>query len=56
MNISKFTKLYKHYPKGLGGMLKYLKMEFIGRPHNGYDDTKNTARIFEKMILDGYTI
>lgn len=31
-------------------------MKFIGRPHNGLDNTRNTARIFERVIQDGYKI
>ena len=49
-----FRDCYKHKPSGLLDMLKFLNMEFIGHQHNGLDDTRNTARIFERMIKDQY--
>lgn len=52
---SSFREFYRCNPTGLGNMLEFFKLKFIGRPHNGFDDTVNTARIFERMIADGYT-
>lgn len=55
INIKKeFKTFYGFKSSGLNSMLQFLGMEFIGRPHNGYDDTFNTARIFEKMVGDGH--
>ena len=36
---------------GLGKALKREKMEFIGQPHSGRDDSHNIARLFAKLVL-----
>lgn len=51
-----FIDFYNYKPDGLSDMLRFLKMEFIGRKHNGLDDTINTSRIFERMISDGFRV
>ena len=33
--------------KGVSGMLKYFKMDFIGTPHRGIDDVRNIVRILK---------
>lgn len=48
-----YKKFYNYKPSGLLDMLTHLEMKFIGKQHNGLDDTRNTARIFEQMIKDG---
>lgn len=54
LNIKeKFREFYGYKPGGLSDMLTYLKMEFIGHPHNGLDDVRNTSRILERMLADG---
>lgn len=42
------------YPRGLGGMLNSLNMQFIGRPHSGIDDCENIARILKGIAQKGY--
>lgn len=37
---------------GLVGMLNHLGMKFEGHPHSGIDDTRNTARIVQRMLKD----
>jgi len=56
INIKKdFAKKYNlRRPIGMAGMLKHAKLELVGRHHSGIDDTRNIAKIFEKMIRDGY--
>jgi inhibitor of KinA sporulation pathway (predicted exonuclease) len=56
IDIKSEFKRHYNYKRGLGlnGMLDYLKMELEGRHHSGIDDCHNTARIFRRMIEDGY--
>jgi inhibitor of KinA sporulation pathway (predicted exonuclease) len=37
--------------KSVGGILQYLKMEFVGTPHRGIDDVENIIRVIEKVFL-----
>jgi len=34
--------------------MKYLGIEFVGRPHCGFDDAKNIATLLIKMLVDGF--
>lgn len=36
-------------PRGIGGALRYLNMEFIGTPHRGIDDVRNILRIVKAV-------
>ena len=40
--------------KGMARMLKELGMDIEGRHHSGIDDCKNTLRIVERMLEDGW--
>ncbi|KAJ3390479.1 3'-5' exoribonuclease 1 [Lobulomyces angularis] len=51
-----FQNSYKKKSVKISTMLKFLDMEFEGRPHSGIDDAKNIARIFQRIINDGYSI
>ncbi len=44
--IPRFYRFEK--PKGIGAMLKYLKMNFEGTHHRGIDDVSNIIRILRK--------
>jgi inhibitor of KinA sporulation pathway (predicted exonuclease) len=46
----------KRRRNGLAGMLSYFRLDFIGQPHSGIDDCRNTARVFEKLVESGYAI
>lgn len=51
---SKFQDFYKLKRRvGVEKMLAYQKLEFIGNPHSGLDDSINIARILIQMIKDG---
>ncbi|MCY3414465.1 MAG: exonuclease domain-containing protein [Candidatus Heimdallarchaeota archaeon] len=45
--IPKFLGLNK--PKGIGGMLNYLNLQFEGTPHRGRDDVNNILRILKTI-------
>ena len=51
LNIKKWVaeKLHFSRPKGLGGALSSLDMEFEGTPHRGIDDVRNILRILQKI-------
>lgn len=56
MNIKNpYKSLYKVNPKGMMGMLDYLKIQHEGRHHSGIDDTRNIAKIMLRILSDGYT-
>lgn len=56
INISyDFTCFYGVKARGMKNMLEILKIELTGKHHSGIDDCRNTAKILEKMIADGYT-
>ncbi|KAJ3024367.1 3'-5' exoribonuclease 1 [Thoreauomyces humboldtii] len=48
-----YVDFYQRERTNLSGMLNALGMEFQGREHSGQDDTRNIARIVEKMMQDG---
>ncbi|XWV26574.1 exonuclease [Tupanvirus soda lake] len=52
-----FKKFYKHN-KGLGmaTMLNILNINLEGRHHSGIDDCRNIAKIWQRMISDGFTM
>lgn len=55
LNIKReFEEFYKREARGLAGMVQALGMRFEGRPHSGLDDSINTARVWARMIRDGY--
>ena len=54
INIRKvFSSHYKMHSSSLTHMLSHLGMEFEGRKHSGFDDSKNIARVLIRMLLDG---
>jgi len=42
--------------KGMVGMLNYLGIKLTGHHHSGIDDCRNTAKIWQHMINDGYKV
>eukprot|EP00164_Ancoracysta_twista_P005332 GFYU01007295.1.p1 GENE.GFYU01007295.1~~GFYU01007295.1.p1 ORF type:complete len:196 (-),score=30.28 GFYU01007295.1:78-665(-) len=42
--------------KGMAAMLKYLGLELEGRHHSGIDDCRNTVKILQTMLRDGYQL
>ena len=56
-NIKKeYKNLYNWKPSSLISMLTHLGMVFEGRQHSGIDDSINTGKILERMVVDGYVI
>ncbi|KAI9096244.1 ribonuclease H-like domain-containing protein [Phlyctochytrium arcticum] len=49
-----YIHFYKCERTNLAGMLQGLGMVFEGREHCGLHDTRNIARIAQRMISDGY--
>lgn len=43
-------------PGGMAKMLQNLAIKLEGRHHSGIDDCRNTAKIWMRMIRDGYTL
>eukprot|EP01124_Arcella_intermedia_P009669 TRINITY_DN16322_c0_g1_i1.p1 TRINITY_DN16322_c0_g1~~TRINITY_DN16322_c0_g1_i1.p1 ORF type:complete len:709 (+),score=116.45 TRINITY_DN16322_c0_g1_i1:81-2207(+) len=43
------------YKPDLSSMLKALRLDFIGKPHQGIDDSRNIAQIVMRLILLGHT-
>ena len=57
INLRRLYRNFYKVPKGtLEDMVKNLGMRFQGRPHSGMDDTRNIARILQKMVQDGCEI
>lgn len=50
-----FSKFYsmKRQVSGMAAMLKYLKMDLLGRHHSGIDDCRNIARIIQHIVKEG---
>jgi len=46
-----FKSVYKYNCSGMMDVLKYLKINHVGRHHNGYDDCLNISLIFEHLML-----
>lgn len=54
INLRKvFIKYLNYRPSGLEDALKYLGMKFVGTPHSGIDDTRNTM-LLAKNIFENY--
>lgn len=57
-----FKKFYtnrkddSHLVGSIKKMLYHFNLEFEGRLHSGIDDTRNMARILQKMISDGFLL
>jgi len=58
VNIKDECKIHYNLakPLGMAQMLDYLNLELLGRHHSGLDDCKNIARIWTRLITDGYQI
>nr|XP_054599596.1 ERI1 exoribonuclease 2 isoform X2 [Nothobranchius furzeri] len=50
---STYRLFYNRKPKGLNGALQDLGIQFSGREHSGLDDSRNTARLAQRMMRDG---
>lgn len=50
---STYRVFYGRKPKGLNGALHDLGIQFTGREHSGLDDSRNTARLAARMMMDG---
>lgn len=51
-----FRRLYHRKGKGMVGMLEHLGLTLEGRHHSGIDDSRNIARIWIKMLQNGYQL
>lgn len=51
-----FDDFYKAKSEGMANMLNFLNIVLEGRHHSGLDDCKNIAKIFQRIIVDGYII
>ena len=50
-----YRHLYKHRDrKGMATMLEDLKIPLEGRHHSGIDDCRNIAKIWMRLVTDGY--
>jgi len=49
-----FENFYKAKSHGMKDMLEFLNISLEGRHHSGIDDSRNIAKIFQRMVLDGY--
>jgi len=43
------------YRPGLNDMLKALHLQFVGKPHQGIDDSRNIAQIVLRLLMLGHT-
>ncbi|CAM8951940.1 unnamed protein product [Rhodiola kirilowii] len=48
-----FLNFYKRTATGMMPMLRQLQIPQLGSHHLGIDDTKNIARVLQRMIVDG---
>lgn len=48
-----YKKFYNRRPNGLKGALQEVGIIFEGREHSGLHDSRNTAMLVKKMIVDG---
>ncbi|ESO93073.1 hypothetical protein LOTGIDRAFT_119783, partial [Lottia gigantea] len=54
VNLRKlFANFYRRERGNIENMLRHLGLEFEGRQHCGMDDTRNIARIAQRLIKDG---
>ena len=44
-----FKRTTGKWPKSLADMLDQLDLQFVGRPHNGYDDAMNVVNIAREL-------
>ncbi|XP_065862020.1 uncharacterized exonuclease domain-containing protein At3g15140 [Euphorbia lathyris] len=53
-----YNNFYNPKPevKGMRGMMRQLNMKMMGNHHLGIDDTKNIARVLQKILADGADI
>lgn len=51
---NEFAKHYNIDGFGMGRMLMHLRIPLEGRHHSGIDDCRNIAKIWERLIQDGY--
>ena len=42
--------------RGMFSILQELGIELEGRHHSGIDDCRNIAKIFQRMVVDGYVV
>ncbi|ORZ39506.1 ribonuclease H-like domain-containing protein [Catenaria anguillulae PL171] len=61
VDLRKYTQdtVYRSYNErrgGLDGLLAYWGLTFQGRPHSGLDDSRNIARVVQKMVAHGYVL
>ena len=50
-----FRSVVGKWPKGLSHMLSELRIEPIGRPHSGMDDSRNTLLLMRVLAQKGHT-
>ena len=56
LNIkTEYQHVYGRKARGMVQVLGELGMELEGGHHSGIDDCKNTARICERMLKDGWS-
>lgn len=51
-----FARAYNQKAKGMAGMLDFLGLKLEGRHHSGIDDSRNIAKICQKLIADEFEI
>ncbi|XP_026448423.1 uncharacterized exonuclease domain-containing protein At3g15140-like isoform X2 [Papaver somniferum] len=48
-----YLNFYKRRATGMVTMMKELNMPLVGKHHLGIDDTKNIARVLQRILVDG---
>jgi inhibitor of KinA sporulation pathway (predicted exonuclease) len=51
-----YKDMYKENGRGMANMLRLQNIKLDGRHHSGLDDSRNIAKIFQKIISDGYKL
>ncbi|KAI3928186.1 hypothetical protein MKW98_023787 [Papaver atlanticum] len=51
-----YLNFYKRRATGMVTMMKELNMPLVGKHHLGIDDTKNIARVLQRILVDGALI
>ncbi|KAI3966505.1 hypothetical protein MKW92_017192 [Papaver armeniacum] len=51
-----YLNFYKRRATGMVTMMKELNMPLVGKHHLGIDDTKNIARVLQRILIDGALI
>lgn len=49
-----YQKYHKVKRLGMAGMLNHAGLKLLGRHHSGIDDCRNTGRLVQKLVSDGY--